>query len=85
MDSVPRLFDFILSLLGILGGWWMKVMWETVKDLQTADRQLTEKLSSIEVLVAGNYVKREEFDKIADAIFKKLDRIDDKLSNKADR
>jgi hypothetical protein len=85
MDSVPRLFDFVLSLLGILGGWWMKVMWETVKDLQTADRQLTEKLSSIEVLVAGNYVKREEFDKIADAIFKKLDRIDDKLSNKADR
>jgi hypothetical protein len=85
MDSVPRLFDFVLSILGVLGGWWMKVMWETLKDLQTADRQLAEKLSSIEVLVAGNYVKREEFDKIADAIFKKLDRIDDKLSNKADR
>jgi hypothetical protein len=85
MDSVPRIFDFVLSILGVLGGWWMKVMWETMKDLQVADRQLAEKLSSIEVLVAGNYVKREEFDKIADAIFKKLDRIDDKLSNKADR
>lgn len=47
--------------------------------------ELTEKVQAIEVLVAGTYVKRDDMDKLASAIFTKLDRIENKLDNKADK
>lgn len=63
----------------------MKVLHESVRDLQEADKRLADKVSSIEILVAGNYVKRDDFDKSVQAIFHKLDRIEDKLDGKADK
>jgi hypothetical protein len=53
--------------------------------LQDGEKKLAEKVSSIEILVAGNYVKRDDFDKSVQAIFHKLDRIEDKLDGKADK
>ena len=63
----------------------MKVLHDSVRDLQDADKRLADKVSSIEVLVAGNYVKRDDLDKSVEAIFRKLDRIEDKLDGKADK
>ena len=42
-------------------------------------------MASIEVLVAGHYVTRPDMDKLGDAIFKKLDRIEGKLDGKVDK
>jgi len=70
---------------GTLGGWWLKVVWDALKDLQEADKALVEKVASIEVLVAGRYTTREEFDRNLNAVFVKLDRIYELLSQKADR
>ena len=78
-------FNIIATVAGFLGGWWLKVMWEAVKDLQAADKVLVEKVSSIEILVAGNYMSKQDFDKIAAAIFQKLDKIEDKLDRKVDK
>lgn len=80
-----QLFNIIVGVCGALGGWSMKVMWDTLRDLQKADRQLADKLSNIEVIVAGDYVKRDELAKITDALFNKLDRIEEKLDRKADK
>lgn len=63
----------------------MKVMWETMKDLQTTDKEISKKVSAIELLVAGTYIRREDFEKTADTIFKKLDKIEEKLDRKADK
>jgi len=79
------LFNIAVTVIGFLGGWWLKVLWDAVKDLQTADKVLVEKVSSIEVLVAGNYMSKQDFDKIAAAIFAKLDKIEDKLDRKVDK
>ena len=79
------LFNIAGGIAGFLGGWWMKVLHDSVRDLQDADKRLADKVSSIEVLVAGNYVKRDDFDKSVEAIFRKLDRIEDKLDDKADK
>lgn len=78
-------FNIAVTITGFLGGWWLKVLWDAVKDLQTADKELAEKVSSIEILVAGQYVKRNDFDRVANAIFAKLDKIMDKLDTKADK
>ena len=78
-------FNIAATVAGFLGGWWLKVMWDAVKDLQSADKILAEKVSSIEVLVAGNYMTKNDFDKIGAAIFAKLDKIEDKLDRKVDK
>jgi hypothetical protein len=79
------LYNVAIGLAAFLGGWWMKVMWETLKDLQSTDKELADKVAGIEVLVAGTYIKRDDFEKVADAIFLKLDRIVEKLDKKADK
>jgi hypothetical protein len=79
------LFNIAGGLAAFLGGWWMKVLHESIRDLQDGEKKLAEKVSSIEILVAGNYVKRDDFDKSVQAIFHKLDRIEDKLDGKADK
>lgn len=78
-------FNIAVAVAGSLGGWWLKVMWEAVKDLQDADKVLAEKVGSIEILVAGSYMSKHDFDKIAAAIFAKLDKIEDKLDRKVDK
>jgi glutathionyl-hydroquinone reductase len=80
-----QLFNIAVALVGALGGWWMNTMWQSLKDLQKADRELADKVSAIEILVAGEYVKREAFDRAVDRIFEKLDQIDAKLDKKADK
>ena len=79
------LFNYALALCGALGGWVLKVIWDAVKDLQAADKVLVEKVNTIEILIAGNYMSKSDFDKIAAAIFAKLDKIEDKLDKKADK
>ena len=74
-----------IALVVFLGGWILKVVWEGVKDLQVVDRLLTEKVNTIEILIAGTYMSKLDFDKIAAAIFQKLDKIEDKLDRKVDK
>jgi len=84
MDS-QTIINTAITLVGFLGGWILKVIWEAVKDLQVVDKLLTEKVNTIEILIAGNYMSKQDFDKIAAAIFAKLDKIDDKLDRKVDK
>lgn len=80
-----QLFNLVTGIAGALGGWWMKAMWEGLKDLQKADQELTHEVAQLQTLVAGQYMRREEFERTSDAIFAKLDRIEDKLDGKADK
>ncbi len=79
------LFNIVIGVAGALGGWWMKAMWDAVKELKSADEKLAAQVSDLKVLVAGDYVRREMFDRLSDAIFAKLDRIESKLDGKADK
>lgn len=63
----------------------LRVLWEGLRELQKADVELTAKVSDMQLLVAGNYVKKDELDGIIKALFAKLDKIEDKLDKKVDR
>ena len=78
-------FDVAVGMIGVLGGWVLNTVWGAVKDLQEADKDLAEKVGQIEVLVAGRYVTREEFNTTLSQVFVKLDTIRDIVSQKADR
>lgn len=69
----------------MLLGFVVKAMWDAVKDLQASDKDLADKVSKIEVLVAGEYVKKDEFNSIMLRIFEKLDHIEGKIDGKADK
>ena len=83
------IINWFFGSIGLLAGGIIKAMWDAVKDLQNADRDLVEKVSALDKVVAGEYVKRDHFDsvfeRLTEAIFKKLDKIQDKLDGKADR
>lgn len=78
-------FNVVLALAGFLGGWVLNNLNASIKTLQTADSNLIGKVQSIEVLVAGSYVKRDDMDKLAAALFAKLDKIESKIDQKADK
>jgi len=77
--------NWVFGVANIILGAALKWIYDAHRDLRKADEKLTEKVNKIEVVVAGEYVKREEFDRIADAIFNKLDKIYEKLEQKADK
>lgn len=78
-------FNIAIGLISAMLGWWLNNVWTSLKELQEADRELAEKVASIEVLVAGQYVTRDEFNNVLSQVFTKLDRIIEKLDRKADR
>jgi hypothetical protein len=79
------LVNWLLAGFGGLIGFLLNVVWQSVKDLQKADKVLAERVGEIEVLVAGYYITKTDFTQVTDAIFRKLDRIEDKLDGKADK
>jgi hypothetical protein len=78
-------FDVAVAVIGALGGWILNTVWTAVKELQKADKELAEKVGEIEVLVAGRYVTRDEFNTTFAQVFAKLDTIRDMLAKKVDR
>ena len=79
------LFNIAVGAAGALGGFLLHAVWDELKMLKQQDVKLAEKVAAIEVLVAGNYVTRDEFSTHINALFKKLDLISDKIDRKADK
>ena len=83
MDQI--IINWLLAGFGALIGFLLNAVWQAVKDLQKADKELAAKVGEIEVLVAGDYVKRADFDRTIERLFQKLDHIELKIDGKADR
>lgn len=78
-------FNVAITIAGALGGWVLNTVWNAVKDLQRDDKILSDKVASIEVLVAGKYVTRDEFSNQISSVMVKLDLISEKLDRKVDK
>jgi hypothetical protein len=79
------MFNIVLGGFSFLAGFLLNNVWAEVKSLQATDKSTIDRLSSIEILVAGNYVKRQEFAHTMDRLFTELKEISAKLNSKADR
>jgi hypothetical protein len=78
-------FNVTFGVLSGLAGFVLNALWTSVKDLQNSDRALIDRMSQLDVLVAGNYVRRDELDRVAAEMFRKLDNIANRLDGKVDR
>jgi hypothetical protein len=79
------LYNTAMGFVLALGGWVMRVIWDNLKDLRTQDLALAEKVSRIEVLVAGEYVRKDELERVVQRLFDKLEHIEMKIDRKADK
>jgi hypothetical protein len=83
--DAQTIINITIGLAGGLGGWILNNLKASIDDLRKADSILADKVQHIEVLVAGTYVKRDDMDKLGNALFAKLDKIESKLDHKADK
>lgn len=78
MIDFQNWFEIMVGVLGLVGGWFLRILWFDTKEL-------TSKVQQIELLVAGQYIRKEEFERLTEALFAKLDKIEDKVDRKADK
>lgn len=73
MDT-QTIINIAFGLVHVMGGWILRTFWSEIKGLQTRDSQLTDKIGSMEVLVAGRYVTREELQSSLGTILSSIDK-----------
>lgn len=75
LNLVQLLIDVVFGVAAFMGAFVVNAMWAAIKDLQKADTTLADKVSHIETLVAGDYVKRSDFDRHITQLYSRFDRI----------
>lgn len=79
------LINYLMGGFGAAISFILRVIWEGLRELQKCDLEITSKINEIQLLVAGQYVKKEDLEKLSTALFSKLDRIELKVDGKMDR
>lgn len=70
--------NFALAATSALLGWLGKTVWQNV-------RELTDDLGHLREEIAKDYIRKDDFYRVADRLFEKLDLIFEKLDNKQDK
>lgn len=81
--ETQTVINAVFAGFGAIVGAVIKSIWDAVKDLQSADKGIVQDVSQLQILVAGNYIRKDEFNRMVGTLFDKLDRIDAKLDTKA--
>ena len=79
------IINLAISGVAALLGWLMRIIWETQQHQQEETKKLSEKVNSIEVLVVGRYITRDEMAAVLNRIDNKLELITQKLDSKVDK
>jgi hypothetical protein len=77
MEFQP-VFNLVGGAVLVAVGWWCKEIWDSVKALK-------EDIKKIEIDLPKNYVSKADIESRLDKIDATLERIFDKLENKADK
>ena len=79
------LINVLLGAVSALSGAMLAALWQSVKELHTSYKEINKKISDVEVLVAGDYIRKDAFDKLSNDLFTLLHRIEDKIDRKQDK
>lgn len=77
MDA-QSLINILFTVVGALGGFVLKAMWDAIKSMQ-------QEMSALQASVSANYVRRDDFRDHASRVEDALIRIEDKLGHKVDK
>ena len=85
MELTQTFLNWVFAGGGALIGWVMKFFYDRLRDLAIQDQELATKVQAIELLVAGEYVKKDQLERMEERIFAKLEKIELKIDRKADK
>lgn len=85
MPHLDHIFDYLVAALGTLFAWVLKTFSSRMSKLESGLEKVRADNHEIALLVAGQYVTRQDLDKTLGTIFRKLDQINAKLDLKQDR
>lgn len=75
----------VLSIATLVIGWVLSGVRDNLAEQRRKNETIAEKVHTLEVLVAGDYVKKSDLDTDIRRIFEKLDHIEAKLDQKVNR
>ena len=79
MVEIPQwLVNWALTGAGFIVGMMVKTLWN-------AQQKLTADVQELSIKLAENYVTNYRLEQLQQALFQKLDRIEDKIDGKADK
>lgn len=85
MPDTQTVWSAVLTIVNLIVGGAVILLRDSLRELAASDKDLAIKVQGIELLVAGNYVRKDDFNRSMDKIFYKLDAIDEKLDTKMSR
>lgn len=62
--SYQEAFNLAMLLVAAMGGWGMKMLYDAIKSLKQADKELGEKVQNLELSIAGSIATKEDTEKI---------------------
>ncbi len=83
--DIQLAFNIAIGLISFLGGWILNSLTKKLETQDVALISIRDKVQAIEVVMAGTYVKREDLEKVGDALLTKLEQISVKLDTKQDK
>jgi|SRR6185295_562948 len=89
--NILAALDWGFRIAAIVGGWFLKVLFDRLDDLRSADStiavkvdELADEVKKVRIELPTNYVQKAEFKDALDNIFNALRRIEDKVDHKLD-
>ena len=78
MSEYQSIINIALGAILMVAGWFSRILWEAVNELQ-------KDLSTLRVEIARDYLPRNDFNRLGDDLKEMLNKIYDRLDNKADK
>ena len=63
IDTMQQILKYALALLSTVFSAILAYFFKAINDLRKSNKELADKISAVEIIVVGDYVKAEEFDK----------------------
>ena len=76
MMTYQEYFNLLLGLVAFLASWWLKVIWESIKELRESHHARSQQLQKMELLIVGEYAKKVDIQSALERLVEKVDHID---------
>jgi hypothetical protein len=79
------IFNIAVGAVNLLAGWMLKMFYDSIRDLRSAQVGLLADQRELERQISANYARRDDVKGMFDDLLAAIRRVEDKLDNKADK
>lgn len=79
------LFNITVGIIGTIGGWFLHVIYDSIRELQKADFRLNEEIHRVSLLIAGDYAKQSDLEKLGIMLTEKIQMFEDRIEKQMEK